>query len=173
MNNVKLKLGALAVIAGLYSAGASAETAPGEATANVITPLTITAVQIMDFGDISGGTNGGTLTMADGGGITEGGDAIQIGALNTGTPLGFSITGENLYSVVISINNITPPPVLSNGLGGTMALAMNTVPDLATTGVAIPITVGGILTVNLGQAGGAYSTDTAGGQPVVITANYQ
>lgn len=170
MNNVKLKLGALAVIAGLYSTGASAETAPGEATAYVVEPLTITAVQPMDFGDISGGTGGGTLPMLDGGGITPTGDAIVIGG-GGGTPLGFSITGEATYSVVISV---TSAPVLSNGTQ-TMNLAMNAVAasPLTTTGAAQPITVGGTLTVAAGQAGGAYSTNTAGGTPVVITANYQ
>ncbi|RKZ56244.1 MAG: hypothetical protein DRQ44_16910 [Gammaproteobacteria bacterium] len=165
MNNVKLKIGALAVIAGLYSAGASAETATGVATANVLTPLVIDSLITMDFTDIAGGTSGGTLIMDDAGGVTTTGDAIVIGG-GGGTALGFDVTGENGQTVIISVSD----GVLNNG-GNNMNLAMAAVAPLSTDGSAQSVTVGGTLNVAAGQAGGAYTTAT--GTAVTITANYQ
>ena len=167
MNNVKLKIGALAVIAGLYSAGASAETNTGVATANVIEPLVIDSLVTMDFTDISGGTGGGTLIMDDAGGITTTVDAIVIGG-GGGTALGFDVTGENGQTVIISVSD----GVLNNG-GNNMNLTMAVVAasPLSTDGTAQSVTVGGTLTVAAGQPGGTYTTAT--GTAVTITANYQ
>ena len=89
--NKQLKIGALALMAGLHSTGAVAETQNGEAIANVITPLTITNLLAMNFGDVASGSLGGDITMAAGGGMTvTSGDADIIGA-TTGTPLTFDI----------------------------------------------------------------------------------
>lgn len=165
--NIQLKIGALALITGLYSTGAVAEAVDGTATATVVAPLIIDNLVTMTFNSVASGTLGGTLIMDNAGGVTQGGagDAIIVGG-GGGTPLGFDITGENGQTITISVSD----GVLNSGANN-MNLAMDAVPNLALTGVAQSVTVGGTLTVAAGQPGGAYTTDT--GTAVTITANYQ
>jgi len=166
--NLRLKTGAMVIMAGLYSAGVVAEEATGQATATVLTPLVINNITNMAFTTIASGTNGGTLIMDNAGGITSGGagDAIVVGG-GGGTPLGFDVTGESGNTVTISVSN----GVLNDGGANNMALTMDAVPNLALTGGADSVAVGGTLTVAAGQAGGSYTTAT--GTPLTITVNYQ
>lgn len=167
--NRKLKIGALAVIAGLYSAGALAEAVDGIATATVITPLTINNLATMTFNTISPGTLGGSLVMDDAGGVVGIGDAFVVGG-GGGTALGFDITGESGQTIIISVSN----GVLSNGVAADdMALTMGAVPNLLLTAGPDSVAVGGVLTLPAGQTAGAYSTAGATGTAVTITANYQ
>lgn len=167
--NTRLKISALALLAGLYSAGAVAETASGVATANVIEPLIIDNLVAMAFGDIAAGTVGGTITMASGGALSATGDADIVGP-TTGTPLTFDITGEAGQACTMTVSD----GVLSDGGTESMAIATNdpACPALTGGGTADSVEVIGVLTLAGSQAAGAYSTASAGGTPITITANY-
>jgi len=165
--NIQLKIGALALMAGLYSAGAVAETQNGTAIATVITPLIINNLVTMDWTTISSGTAGGTLSMAGGGAITViSGDADVIGG-GAGTELAFDISGANAQAYTLTVGN----GVLSDGTN-TMAITTDAVTAPSLTPAAQTVTVSGDLTVGASQVAGSYSTANAGGSPIVITANY-
>lgn len=165
--NKQLKIGALALMAGLYNTGAVAETLSGVATANVIQPLVISNPVAMDFGDIASGSAGGDITMASGGAMTATGDADII-APTTGTPLTFDITGQATQAYTLTVSD----GVLSDGGIGAMAVATTNPAGPALTGVAVSVEVTGVLTLGALQPAGAYSTANAGGTPITITANY-
>lgn len=165
--NIQLKIGAAAILAGLYSAGAVAETKDGTAIATVITPLIINNLVTMDFGSIASGSAGGTLSMDAAGAVTvASGDADVVGG-GAGTALAFDITGEAAQAYTLSVGN----GVLSDGTN-TMAITTDAVAAPALTGAAVTVTVTGDLTVGASQVAGAYSTANAGGTPITITANY-
>lgn len=167
--NIQLKIGALALMAGLYSTGAVADTKDGNASANLITPLTIGAVTPMVFGNIAaGGTSAGTIEMTDAGVRSFTGGASTVGIAVAGTPLSFPITGEaaSLVDVGFSVG------ILDDGSGNTMDLTMNAVPAVTLVGGTATVTVGGSLAVTAGLPAGPYST-TTGGTAVIITVNYQ
>lgn len=166
--NVQLKIGAIALMAGLYSTGAVAETADGVAIATVIEPLILTATQTMDFGTVASNSVGGTLSMDNTGAVTSA-DLDVISAL--GQTLQFTIEGEAAQAYTLGIAD----GVLSDGAGHTMAITITGNDDdgsIAVSGVPETVTVTGDLTVGASQFAGSYSTGNAGGNAIVITANY-
>ncbi len=168
--NKQLKVGALALIAGLSSTAAVAETADGVAITTVITPLIINNLATMDFTTISSGTNGGVLTMDAAGAVTVlSGDADIIGA-GTGAALAFDISGEASQAYTLTVGN----GVLSDGLATPNTMAVTTDAVTAPTLTVAPqtVTVSGDLTVGGSQPAGSYSTANTGGTPIAITANY-
>ena len=168
--NTQLKVGALALIAGLFSTGAVAETQTGIATATVLEPLIIGVPAVMSFNTISGGSAVGTIVMASGGGLTSTGDADIIGS-TAGTALTFTITGETDTAYTVSTAGAT----LSNGAAGDiMALALSAPTGNASlSGGSDTIEVVGTLSLIASQPSGAYTTDSGvGAVPITITANY-
>jgi hypothetical protein len=170
MKNKKLqfKIGVIAIMAGLYSTGAVAETQNGTAVATVITPLVINNLVTMDFTTISAGSAGGVLSMDATGAVTvASGDADVIGG-GAGTALAFDISGETGQAYTLSVGN----GVLSDGSGNTMAITTDAVAAPGLTVAAQTVTVSGDLTVGASQTAGSYSTANGGGTPITITANY-
>ena len=108
--NKQLKVGALALMASLYSTGIVAETANGVAITTVITPLIINNLVTMNFTTIASGTNGGDLTMDDAGAIVTSGDADVIGA--GGTALSFDISGAASQAYTLTVGDENRAPVL-------------------------------------------------------------
>lgn len=158
----------MAVLAGLCSTGAVAETATGVANATVVEPLIINNLVAMDFSTIASGAAGGTITMAAGGGLSvTSGDADIVGVVG-GTPLTFDITGEAAQACTLTVSD----GVLANAGGDTMGLATTDPACPALTGGADNVEVVGVLTLGASQPSGAYSTGTAGGTVITITANY-
>lgn len=164
---VSLKIGVLALIAGLYSTGAVADTANGDASAVVIQPIVLAVTSAMDFGSVAAGAAASTLSVDAAGTVTNtGGDAVVING--TGSALAFTITGLNGQTYSLSIAN----GVLDDGSGNQMNVAITGDNRPATLdGTAQTITVTGDLSVAAGQTAGTYSTAT-GGTPILITANY-
>jgi len=166
--NIRLKVGVIALMAGLYSTGALAETKDGTAIATVITPLVINNLVTMDFGTIASGSAGGVLSMDGTGAVTvASGDADIIGG-GAGTALAFDISGETGQAYTLTVGN----GVLSDGGGNTMAITTDAVVAPGLTIAAQTVTVSGDLTVGASQAAGNYSTANAGGTAITITANY-
>ena len=167
--NIQLKIGALALMAGLYSTGAVADTQTGTATATVVEPLIIGVPAVMSFNTIAGGSAVGAIVMAAGGGLSATGDADIIGS-TAGTSLTFTVSGETGTAYTVSTNS---PAVLSDGGINTMSLALAApTGDLGLTGGVDNIEVVGTLSLVANQAAGAYSTALGGGTPITITANY-
>lgn len=158
---------AAAVFGGTYSATTLAATANGDATAIVVSPLTVTESLAMDFGTVLAGASGGTVEInATLGTVVLGGTATQTGAFNAAT---FDIVGTNGLTYLVTYTNGT----LSDG-ANTMSLttfndnALGTIPVSGTE----TFSVGGILAVGLGQTPGTYNTTNAGGAPYTVTVNY-
>lgn len=162
---LKASVCAAALLGGTYSATSVAATAAGSATAVVIAPLTIAESlgTTMDFGNVTDGGVGGSVTIDPTGAITVVG-ATQAGATS---PASFDITGQPATVYTITYG----PGVLSDGLN-TMAITPNSDNSLG----AIPgggtetFNVGATLTVGLGQIAGTYTT--ALGSPYTVNINY-
>jgi hypothetical protein len=168
--NIQHKAVAMALLAGLYSSVSVAETATGVATANVITPLVISNLVTMDFGDVASGSSGGDITMASGGGLSvTAGDADIVGS-TTGTSLTFDITGEANQAYTLTVSD----GVLANASNSlqTMDIATTDPAGPTLTGGADSVEVTGVLSLGAEQASGSYSTANTGGTPITITANY-
>ena len=164
--NIKLKIGALALMAGLYSTAAVAETADGVAAATVIQPLVLTATQTMFFGTVApNSVAAGTLSMDNTGAVTSG-DLDVITA--AGTTLQFTIQGEAAQAYTLGIAN----GLLGDGGVNTMAIVITGNDAVALTGAAVTVIVTGDLSVGASQPAGNYTTAAGNGTPIVITANY-
>jgi hypothetical protein len=165
-----LKLALLASFAlGAIGAGSNAlavtNNATATATATVVTPVLVTSSANLSFGKFSAGT-GGTVTVDTAGARTNSGALLAGG---TATAAKFDITGDN--SAAYNIDSVTgTSTTLSNGSGGTMALALvGDFTGAGGAGSAIPgsgtlsgtgtqsLFVGGTLTVGAAQAPGSYT----------------
>ncbi|MCK4705210.1 MAG: DUF4402 domain-containing protein [Gammaproteobacteria bacterium] len=167
--SIQLKVGALALMAGLYASSAVAETQTGVAQATVIEPLIIGVPAVMSFNTIAGSSTLGTIVMAAGGGLTATGGADIIGS-TTGTSLTFAITGETGTAYTVTTNS---PAVLSDGGGNTMSLALAApTGDAGLSGGSDAIEVVGTLSLVANQVAGTYSTANGGGTVITITATY-
>ena len=152
-------------LVGSYSTTSVAATANGSATAIVIAPLTIveTPATTMDFGTVTDGGVGGTVTIDPAGAITVVG-ATQSGATSAAS---FDVTGQpaTVYTVTYGAG------VLSDG-ANTMAIVPNSDNSLGAipAGGTETFNVGAQLTVNLAQPGGTYNTTL--GTPYTVNINY-
>ena len=157
-----------ALLGGTYSATSIAATASGNATAIVVSPLTVAESLAMDFGTVLSGATGGTVEInATLGTVVLGGDATQTGAFNAAT---FDIVGTAglTYLVTTSVSG-----TLSDGanlmlINNFNNNAIGTIP----VGGTETFSVGGILNVNSGQNSGTYNTTNLGGIPYTVTVNY-
>ena len=103
-SNIQLKVGVLALLAGLYSTGIIAASVNGQADAEIVQPIALAITNNMDFGSVAAGTLASTINVDDGGVVTNaGGDAVVIN--NTGSALTFTITGANGANYVLSVGN--------------------------------------------------------------------
>lgn len=170
------KLAIHLAIAGLVIGGiglANAASQNGNATAEVVTPITVTETQVLNFGQFAVGTAGGAVIMSDSGAISAGADIDLLGS--SGAQQGtFTILGQANKAIAVSVLGAA---TLSDGSASpnTMGLtASATTPPsvLDASGVAT-LNVGGVLSVVGNQAPGTYSTANAGGSPYSVTVNYQ
>ncbi len=171
-----LKLGLATVLA--TSAGiASADTADGQAAANLVAPLTVTedGTQTMDFGTMAPAKLGGgeTRVRLSAAATTTRNLVSGNGSLMGGTPASgkFNITGATGYAVDISVADGAAD--LSNGVGTlifeapTVSAATHTIAGVAATDV---VYVGGDLRIpENADTSAAYTSATA----YVVTVTYQ
>jgi hypothetical protein len=142
--------------------------ATADASATIVTPISIAKVDDMDFGNVA--TNGavGTVTLSPAGVRTFSGGVTLPADNGTVSAASFTVTGSGSYtyaitlptSVVITsgsdnmtVNNFTSTPTAAAGLlsGGTQT-----------------INVGATLNLVASQAEGAYTSAT----PFTVTVNY-
>ena len=173
--NLVLKMSLAALMAGSVGT-ATADAIDGTASANVITPLTVTETIPLAYGTIAGGSTAGTVVMSSAGAISATGGAtfVSASASNQAT---FDITGA--ISTAITVTLATAGAQLDDGAGAGAAMALGTF-----TNTALPVTtdaagaatfdVGATLSVGINQGAGTYNTLVAnGGVPYTVTVNYQ
>jgi Domain of unknown function (DUF4402) len=154
-NSLRLAaIGALAAASFATSAQA-ATTATGTATAEVLSSLTVTAVDDLQFGQIAANT-GGTVTVNANSTVASSGGLVSTG---TRTPASFDVLGTPSASVIVSLPTAA---VNLTRVSGTETMSLggfNTNPnssfqlDVAGAG---SFTVGGTLTVGSNQVPGNY-----------------
>jgi Domain of unknown function (DUF4402) len=161
-----LVVGTAIATGGLYSATLNAALVNASASANVLTPLDITAGAAMDFGDVAGDVTSATTVVLTTLGVTSSTD----GASAAGTPAAgvFNVTGAGTLSY-----SITLPADGTVTLGGAgTAMAVNGFNHdaggaPALTGGTASFNVGATLTINANQTAGAYTGNYD------VTVNYQ
>ena len=157
-NSSRLSLLA-AVVATLstLSVSAIAATATGQASATVLTPITISPVTALNFGTLAGNASGGTVT------VTALNARSQVGSVVFATG-GFSAasfkvdgTGGATFAVTyptvpLSVTNgtVSMPFTVTGQTNGTLS---GTAPSVGT----LTFPVGGTLTVGANQAAGTYT----------------
>lgn len=148
-----------AVAAALVVAGASAHAATdtASASAEVITPISITNTGDLAFGRFSANSGGGVVIATDGSRSTTGSVALYTGS--TVSAASFDVAGLDGASYAITLpadGTIT----LSDGASATMAVdafASNPSGTGVLTGGSQSIAVGATLTVASGQTPGVYT----------------
>ena len=156
--NKKILFVASAIITstGLYSASVFAADATGNATAEVLAPLTLTAGVAMDFGQVAAVTGATSTVVLSAAGVTT----TTGGAIAGGTPVagGFSVTGNDSLAYDISLPTST---LLTGGTGPdiTVDTFTSNKPGNSsnTSGGADTFTVGATLNLADGQGFGTYA----------------
>ncbi|MCZ8171753.1 MAG: DUF4402 domain-containing protein [Brevundimonas sp.] len=156
-NSLRLALAGAALSAVSFGSAAHAATsATANATAEVLSTLTLTADTPLNFGQIAANTGGSVTVNAD---STT---AFTGSVISTGTraPAGFTVTGTPGASVVVSL----PASATLTRTGGTETMSITNFNANPPAGFQLaPVTgsatfgVGGTLGVASGQAAGVYS----------------
>lgn len=167
-NKLLLTAGAVALSASFFSITVTAATATGDASANVLTPLSITAdaANAMDFGAVAGdATNPTTVVLTTGGATSSADGASTAGTPSAGT---FDVTGSGtlIYDITLPNDGV----VTLTGPGAAMSVDTFTDSVAGSSSLAAgtgTFDVGATLTINAGQTAGPY-TGTYD-----VTVNYQ
>jgi hypothetical protein len=170
MNKKLLVLGATFALTAQIGTNAMAADVNGNATAEVIVPLSILETSAMDFGTVAGGPGADTIILTIAGGRSVGGTDARLIATGPGAAGDFTITGEPSQTYVVSYS---ASATLSDGGGNSMTVDTftdNSPSPLSGAGTDT-LLVGGTLNIGVNQPGGTYSTAT-GGTPYVVTVNY-
>ena len=153
----------LAVSLGATSANAA--TATGDATANIVQPVTILQGTVLNFGMLVPSALAGSVDVTFGGARTCNANVtcVGTGAAAAGS---FTVSGYANQTVTFAVS----APTTLTGPGTAMALSGLT-PSAASAstgaGGSVVFTVGGTLTVGANQAAGVYNGT------YTVTADYQ
>ncbi len=155
-NTLRIALVGAALSAVSFASAASAATsATANASAEVLTTLTLTANSSLNFGQIAANTGGSVTVNADST-ASSSGTLISTG---TRAPAGFTVTGTPNASVVLTLP--TSATLTRSGGTDTMSISgLNAHPagafQLGSTGSS-NFSIGGTLTVASGQVAGVYN----------------
>jgi hypothetical protein len=146
-------------------------TATASATATIVTPIQITNVLDMNFGNIAVGNAAGTVLLSPAGGRTPSGGVTLPATTGTVSSATFNVTGEANYTYVITLP--TGTFTLNGPSSNTMTIGTFT--STTTSGTATlssggtdGISVGATLSVGASQATGVYTSATE----FPVTVNY-
>ncbi|NLK54724.1 MAG: DUF4402 domain-containing protein [Bacteroidales bacterium] len=169
------KLFALCFLLFAITAGLFAQSDGAEATATIITPISLTNDILLDFGAVIAGGAGTVIIAPDDTRSETGGVTLHLS--DVGSAASFTVAGEPgfTYSVTLPGGATT----ISDGAGATMTVDSwtNSPTGLGcqldgTTGTQT-LTVGATLTVAAGQTPGVYSSSNSGGSgDFTVTVNY-
>jgi hypothetical protein len=170
MNFKHLFFAAIAMVACTTTVNAQTEikTATATISANIITPITITKVSEMSFGNVVANTAGGTIVLSNDG--VKSSTSLQLPAVaGTVTAASFTVTGQDGY-----LYTITLPTTYDITTGGATAAETMTLSDFTNdatntlTGGTETFHVGATLTVLPNQTAGTY----AAAAPLPVSVNY-
>lgn len=156
-NTLRIALVGAALSAVSFASAASAATsATANASAEVLSTLTLTADSALNFGQIAANT-GGTVTVNADSTVAQSGSLVSTG---TRAPAGFTVTGTPGASVVVSL----PASATLTRSGGTETMSIanfNSNPggamQLSAGAGSANFSVGGTLSVLSGQVAGVYN----------------
>ena len=158
------------LLIGINAAVFAQVTATANATATIVTPISITKTVDMNFGNVAvSGTSGGTVVLAPASTRTSTGGVTLPSTTGTVTAASFTVNGTANYTYAItlpsssltitsgsntmSVTTFTSSPSATGTLDGTGAQTLN---------------VGATLTVAAAQAAGVYTSAS----PFSVTVNY-
>jgi hypothetical protein len=170
------KFFALAIVMIAFSAATFAQVTTS-ATAVIITPLTVTKVTDMNFGNIAASAAGGTVALSTAGVRTPAG--VTIPAATPGTPTAATFTLAGLaaatYAVAIAPATVTLGDAAAHTMTVgtfTQAVSAGTLGTLPAGGTHV-LQIGATLTVGANQAAGTYTSGAANGSgDFTVTVNY-
>jgi hypothetical protein len=144
-----------------FSAASYAQSATATASATIITPLTISRVDHMNFGNVAvSATQGGTLQLAPNGTRTPTG-GVSVSTANSGSPTAasFNLAGNTNYSYSITLPGNSDVTVI-NGANSMTVTNFTSTPSGTgqLTAGSGSIQVGATLNVGAGQATGTYTS---------------
>lgn len=145
--------GTAAATLGLASTGAQAATASANATATILTPLTLSSTASLRFGNVVPAATAATVSVTAGGGFTCGAGLVCTG---TNGAAGFQLTAGTVGQPVF----VTIPVPTATLTSGANSMAVSAL--AASTGSFViagsdTFTVGGNLAVGANQAAGVYT----------------
>lgn len=165
----KFKLFLLLSVVIVISSKTSAQVnASATASATILTGISITKVQDMNFGRLNPGASGGNAVLSTAGVVTPSGDVTKLAGV-TPSAASFTVSGETGYTFSISLPS--SDYIISDGSSHNMTV--NTfLSDPATSGTisggGTTLSVGAKLTVSAGQVSGTYTNGTG----FTVTVNY-
>lgn len=145
-------------------------TATANASATIVTPISITKTQDMNFGNIAvSASTGGTVVLAPAGTRTATGGVTLPATTGTVQTARFTVNGEGSYTYAITLPSTAVE--LNDGASHTMELTTFTSNPSATGTLSSgtqTLNVGATITVAAGQTAGTYTTTS----PFSVTVNY-
>lgn len=152
---------ATALLTGLISQSALAATDTGTANARIITPITVTEVTQMNFGDIQPEAGATTVTLSTGGVATPSGATVVTGSPSQGV---FTVTGTEAatYSITLPADGDVqlsgPGPVMevtgfNHDAGATPTIGVG---NTSTLNIGAVLSVAGSATQAAGDYSGTY-----------------
>jgi hypothetical protein len=135
--------------------------ATATSTATIVSPLGITQVVDMNFGNVAKSAAPGTVVLApDGSRTVTGGATLSTAFAGTVTAASFNVTGEGTYTYAITLPSADVTLTNTTGVGAeTMILNTFTSAPNGTgtlTAGAQTLTVGATLNVGANQVAGTY-----------------
>lgn len=156
------------MLLGLSASLFAQSTASATATARIISPIAISKVTDMNFGNIAI-SGAGTVTLSPAGGRTPSVNVTLPVITGTVTAASFDVTGEGASTYAITL----PGSYTITRVAGTETMTVNgftSTPSAtgALTAGAQTITVGATLNISAGQVAGSYTNATG----FDVTVNY-
>ena len=166
-----MPLAIAAAIFGVTNRANAQASATANASAYVITPISITKTLDMNFGNLAvSASTGGTVVLSTAGARTATGGVTLPSTTGTVTAATFTVTGEGSYTYDITLPSSAV--TLTDGAGHSMTVNAFTSDPTALAGALTAgsqtLYVGATLNVAAGQASGNYTTAT----PFTVTVNY-
>ena len=160
----------LVAVAGFGVSSFAQVNATATSTATIITPIAITKVKDMNFGNVAVSTSAGTVVMTPAGARSKTGGVTLPGTVGTVTAASFTVTGASGYTYSITLPATATTLTRQTGTETMTADTWTSSPSPTgtLTGGTETLTVGATLNVAGSQVAGVYVSGT----PFTVTVNY-
>jgi len=159
-------------VAGFSVNSIAQDTEQANASATIITPISLTKTVDLSFGNIAVGTSGGTVVITPAGGRSAtGGVTLPTVAPGTITAATFTVNGQGANTYTITLPS-TDHTIRVGGVGGATMIVNTFTSNPSGTGTLSSgtqtLNVGATLNVTASQAAGTYTSVA----PFDVTVNY-